>query len=405
MFKRIAISFVLVLVLAFVGCSSPYVRAQKEYYNGNPGEAETIILPESNKMVAENKICKNLYLWDLGVYRFSQSNFDGALESFMQSVKGVEEIHSAGKTVKATLTNASSQEYVGDPVEISVAYLYIGLCYYMKGDYQNALVGFRRSIEEDLSKEEIRHGDMSITNYLIGECYLKTGRYNEAIVAFRRAVEFNENLVPAWAGLYETILNHGDNSQVPVIREKYFGLTEKCYRENVQNNFNQGLTVLVFSGHPSLVKGDAWLGCFRNRKEIKEKAKVYEVTFKPTNHTYKTYLSDRIHNHFKDQGGMKKEAKHQATRAIIGKGMKAIFGFGGPSTDADIRFWPTMPGYFFIAYIPIEKGTYSLELNALDSDGDKLQKYFHMWDNINVKEGKRTLVVMTSYGTITTSPN
>ena len=93
--------------------------------------------------------------------------------------------------------------YAGDPVEISVAYLFIGLCYYYEADYSNAMIALRRSIEEDQTKEVGREGDMGITNFFMGESFSRFERWDDAAVAYRRAAEFYPELVPAWIRLWQ----------------------------------------------------------------------------------------------------------------------------------------------------------------------------------------------------------
>lgn len=403
MLKKIIVlsSFCSLLVLG--GCAGPYAKAQMEYYKGDPVKAEAILGPEADECVAKNAKEKNLMLWDLGVYRFAQGNFDGAIEAFMQGVKDVEELHSAGQTVGAALTSAGSQKYVGDPVEISMAYLYIGMCYYMKEDFQNALVGFRRSLEEDLSKEQVRQGDMGITNYLMGETFFQTGRYDDAAVAFRKAVEHEANLVPACIGLYQSLEKLGNTSELAKIREDIKTMAGDSVASFLDKDAGQGMTVAIFSGIAPKVTADAFLGAFRTRNENKHKVKAWQLNITPEPGPSLAYLSDEMQTHFTDQGGLGGEVKKQATRAIISTGMKAILGFGLGNTDADIRYWPTLPGYIYIAYAPLAPGRYSIEIQGKDSKDRIVGVFSRKFEDINVSEGKKTLVVLTSFGTISSS--
>lgn len=397
--KKGIIFFLIASVYLLAGCSSPYVGAQSKYYKGDPAAAEEIIAPVSEKALKKNSNNKNLLLWDLGVYRFAQGNYDGAIQTFMQSVRAVEDIHGAGRTALSALTSAAGQEYVGDPVEISMAYLYIGLSYYMKRDYENALVGFRRSLEEDLSKDESRQGDMGITNYVMGECYFVTGRYNDAVVAFKRTVEKDENFVPGWVGLYQALTKLGDTAELPMVEKKLSEKVESGYMERVLENSQQGITVVMFAGHASKVEKDAFLGAFRKRHEIKIDNKPWKVNVFPEKKSYETFYADKMHDHFTDQGGLGDEARKQATRALISAGFEICLGGGGPSSDADVRYWPTMPGYIYVGYLPVDPGCYSLELESEGKKGQLVKKATGNWEKIVVEEGKRTMVVVTSFGT------
>ncbi|MCG7852452.1 MAG: tetratricopeptide repeat protein [Methanosarcinaceae archaeon] len=401
--RRIVIPLVLAAILISAGCASPYISAEGEYFKGDPAAAEQILTPSAEEAVKKNSREKNLMIWDLGVYRFAQGNYDGAIEAFMEGVRDVEELHSTGQTVAAALTSASSQKYIGDPVEISMAYLYIGLSYFMKEDYQNALVGFRRSLEEDLSKDEARQGDMGITNFMMGETFLRVGKYDDAAVAFRRAIEQHDDFAPAYMGLSFALDKMGSTSDLARIKSK---LDTLIYDDNIKKNWSeypdQGITVVMFSGKASKVQKDAFTGSFRKRSENQHNAKKWLLNVLPEPGRANLYFSDAMHEHFTDQGGLGDEVRQQTTRAVIGTGMKALFGFG-INTDADIRYWPTLPGYIYVGYVPVPAGNYSIEVEGLGNSNKLIEAFSREYDGIEVVDGKRTLVVITSFGTVSMS--
>jgi tetratricopeptide (TPR) repeat protein len=401
MAKRLVLAAFLAAAVLWVGCATPYMQAEQTYFAGDPAGAEKKIAPVAEQEAKKNGNMKNLYLWDLGVYRFAQGNYDGAIEALMQGVKDAEQIHNTGKTVAAALTSASSQKYVGDPVELSMAYLYIGLSYFMKGDYQNALVGFRRSLEEDLSKDETRKGDMGITNFLMGECCSRVGKFDDAIVAYRRAIEHEENLLPAYATLYWTLKRQGNTSDLARIEGEVEKRSSKEYLAQVDSSAGQGIVVAVFAGRPSSVKKDEFLGAFRKRDEVKQPVEYWELSGGPKNTRVDLFLSDNMHGHYTDQGGLAQDAKKQATRAVAAKAMSAIpiLGLFAPSTDADLRFWPTIPGRVHVGYLPVPPGTYDLTVKGYDKEHNPLDAYSQSLKGIAVPEHKRALVVLTSWRT------
>jgi tetratricopeptide (TPR) repeat protein len=403
--RDIVIPFILIAILLSAGCASPYVTAQKQYWSGDPATAEQTLTPKAEEAIEKDNKEKNLMAWDLGIYRFSQENYDGAIEVFMEGVRDVEELHSTGQTVAAALTNASSQKYIGDPVEVSMAYLYIGLSYYMKGDYQNALIGFRRSLEEDLSKDEARQGDMGITNYMMGETFLQIDRYDDAAVAFRRAIEHQDDLAPAYMGLYGALAKMGSTTDLMMIENKLDSLVDGNIKENWREYPDQGITVAMFCGRASKIEKDAFLGAFRKRAENKHKVKQWYLNVIPEPGRSKIYFSDAMHEHFTDQGGLGDEIRKQTTRAVVGAGMKALLGFSLGGADADIRYWPTIPGYIYIGYVPVPAGSYSIEVEGLSNKDKPIEAFTRTHSGIGVAEGKRTLVVLTSFGTVSSSVN
>ncbi|MBN2184526.1 MAG: tetratricopeptide repeat protein [Candidatus Krumholzibacteriota bacterium] len=399
--KKLNILFLVALSGFLFGCSTPYIKAQGKYFSGDPAAAEEILAPAAEKEVEKSGKNKNLYLWDLGVYRFFQGNYDGAIESFHAGVVDADMLHTAGETVGAAFTSASSQNYVGDPVEVSLAYFYLGLSYYMKGDYQNALVGFRRSLEEDISKDLARQGDIGITNYMMGEVFFRTGRYDDAAVAFKRAVDYKEGFLPGYAGMYQSNVNLNRVSDLGIIEEKIVSIGGQGYFDGVRENSGSGITLLMMSGRASKVKSDAFTGAFRNRAEFTQPDPYWKGRVDENSGEYRLYLADRMHDHFEDQGGAGDEVKKQATRALVSEGMKAIpvLSLFAPSTAADVRYWPTLPGGFYVGYFPLEPGSYSVEVTGVNRSGADPDTG-NQWDGIEVKENRRTLVVMNSFGSV-----
>jgi hypothetical protein len=344
---------------------------------------------------------KNLYLWDLGVYRFSQGNYEGAITCFMESVKDKEEIHDGGQTAKAILTDAKNQKYVGDPVEVSVAYLYLGLAFYMNEDYQNALVALRRSIEEDLSTDDSRQGDMAVTNYILAETFWRVGKYDDAAVAYRRALEHSADLVPAYIGLYHAMRALGKTADEERILDEIRKRVDEDYFEAVTDSAGeQGISFVLFTGRPSKVEQ---VSAFRKRKEIKQENPDWRMSCGIAGkQEVNLFLADKMHDHLTDQGGLSDELRQQTTRAVTGTVMKQIplVSLFAPSTEADIRYWPTMPGYVYIGYYPAESGIHQLSLQGYGKNGVPIPGRTRSWTNIGVEKGKRKLVIINGCYTL-----
>jgi tetratricopeptide (TPR) repeat protein len=408
MLTRHYLCVALVIGVAYLaGCApNPYAKAQKHYYDCEPALAEEVLAPLAQEEQAKDGKMKNLYLWDLGVYRFSQGNYEGAITCFKESVQDKEEIHDGGETAKAVLTNAASQKYVGDPVEVSVAYLYLGLAFYMNGDYENALVAFRRSIEEDLSKDDSRQGDMAVTNYILAEAFWRVGKYDDAAVAYRRALEHSADLVPAYVGLYHAMRALGKTADEQRILGEIEKRVDEDYFEAVTDSTGaQGISLVLFTGHPSKVER---VSAFRKRKEINQEVPSWQMSCGIAgNQDIHLFLADNMHNHMTDQGGLSDELRQQTTRAVAGTVMKQIpfVGLFAPSTEADIRYWPTMPGHVYIGYYSAEVGLHQLSLRACGKDGVPIPERTWSWDGIEVEAGKRELVIVNGCYTLSKPVN
>jgi len=380
---------------------NPYAKAQKHYYKCEPAMAEEVLAPLVEEEQSKDGKMKNLYLWDLGVYRFSQGNYEGAITCFMESVRDKEKIHDGGKTAKAILTDTKEQKYVGDPVEVSIAYLYLGLAFYMNGDYQNTLVALRRSIEEDLSKDDSRQGDMAVTNYILAEAFWRVGKYDDAAVAYRRALEHSADLVPAYIGLYHAMRVLGKTADEERILDEIKKRVDEDFFEAVSDSAGaQGISFVLFTGRPSKVER---ISAFRKRKEIKQKTPGWRMSCGIAGkQDVNLFLADKMHDHLTDQGGLSDELRQQTTRAVTGTVMKQIpfVSFFAPSTEADIRYWPTMPGYVYIGYYPAEPGIHQLSLIGCGKNGALIPGCTWSWEDVEVEEGKRKLVVVNGCYTL-----
>jgi tetratricopeptide (TPR) repeat protein len=394
---------VLVLValglLLLSGCAvNPYLKGHQQYYSGDPGAAELTLAPVAEKEIAADGKWKNLYLWDMGVYQFNQGKYKEAVESLKASVADRERMYGTGETIKTVaLKSASSSKYLGDPVEVSVAYLYMGFSYFLVGDFENCLVAFRRSAEEDLSKDEVRIGDMAITNYMMGESYLQTKGFDDAVVAFRRATASSPDFVPAYVGMLRAANQNHDRAAQEFARSELEKRVAPEYLALCDEHPNQGIVIVLSSEPPDAVTADMWLGAFRKRQEIKTVVDHWQLIAEPE-HALALNQADHMHTHFKDQGGFEGEANRQMSKALVGQGLKAAgCGILAPSTDADVRYWSTMPGRFFVGYLPATSGTYGLSLRCFDKKNNELLKLSQQWPDVVVQEGQRTVLIVNSY--------
>ncbi len=402
MVKKRNLIVVVVLCGCLAGCiPNTYMGARQQYYNGDPVAAEELLKPEMDAQIEKNGVNKNLVMWDMGIYRFFRGDYNGAIKSFMDGLADADALHTAGETVGAAFSSASSQMYVGDPVEISLAYFFVGLSYYMIGEYQNALIGFRRSLEEDMSSDKSRQGDLGITNYMMGESFIRTGRYDNAAVAYRRAIEYKKNLLPAYVGLYQAYIKMNKVSDSRLAGEEIKKIGGPRYFDDVKENPDNGITVIMMSGRASMVTADKTSGAFRQRKEILPGSENWKISVNKFPGKYDLYLSDKMHDHFMDQGGVVGEAKRQITRALVGAAMKEIpvLKFFAPDTDADTRYWATIPSCFYIGHYPLSPETYSISVSDVCMGGVGASTG-NRWDGIVVSENKKILLVMNSFGSM-----
>jgi len=390
----------------FSGCAPNLHRnALAQYRAGDPAGAEATLTP----WLMEKPDDKNrmLYLWDMGMFRFAQGNYRGANDVWMQSdvLAGVEP--GSGETFSALMSADANKDYLGDPVEHSLASLYVGLGFYMEGDYQNALVAFKKSLEWDFNKDPEHTGNMVITNHMMGECYSLMEEPDNAVVGYRRALLENPDFVPSYVGVIRELTKMNNMDEASRYKEELAARAPATYIERVEQR-PQGILAVIMSDRPPPVEEVA--DAFRKRKEIKERIRSWVVasdelysreagddlsSFIPDS-TLHASLADRTLTHFQDQGG----ETGQVTRKLVQAGMSAIteslFGFGTDSS-ADLRYWTTIPGDVFAMYLPLEPGLHTVRASAYDDNNGGLYDYRQVWYYIPVRENETTALVLISH--------
>jgi len=375
------------------------VKAQQEYWKGDAQAARETLQPELDKNVEKDTKAKNLFLWDMGVYCFSVADYECAAEMFEASVQAYQEIHGTGKTAKSMFKSASGMKYAGDPVEISTAWLFMGLSFHLSGNTSNGMVALRRSIEEDICKEADCEGNMVVTNFLMGEYYRRQGAFDDAVVAFRRAIQFSPDLVPAYVGLHEALSAQGKVSDAEQAYEQLSERVDPSYLADIKECGDQGALVVMYGERCPSVTKDMFTGMFRKRRDIRAGISSWQISANPSGGQYQMNLADQMSTHVHEQGGFGGEAKKQVTRAVVGTAMKQIpcVGLFAPSTDADLRYWATMPGSFYIGYIPLKSGEYNFQVTGFDHKGREVPMYAKNWSSIIVEEGVKPMIFASGY--------
>jgi tetratricopeptide (TPR) repeat protein len=392
------LSMLLTAAVCFSGCVTVHQKALNYYAAGDPALAETTIEPLLEDPENKDYI---LCLWDDGMFRFSQGNYKGAIEDWMKAgeLTGVEP--GALETSLELFSSDASKRFLGDPVEHSVSYLYVGLAFYMLRDYEKATIAFRKSLEWDFSTEQERQGDMVITNMLLGECYARAGEHDQAAVAYRRALTANPDCVAAGIGLCRELRAMGDDMQAKKYCDEIAAKEPEGYVASLEED-TSGILVVVMSGPAPSVEKDAYLGAFRKRVNVKTPLDHWKIECVDEKEDVDASLADDLLTHFKDQGGESGQAVRKGVQVAASAVMKEvpILGLFAPSTEADVRYWSTLPGDVFVAYLPATPGTHTICARAYDKKDRPLDNYRQIWHYIPVREGENTVVVLISHANL-----
>ena len=117
-------------------------------------------------------------------------NYDAAQVELMRCYKDLTEHQDPTGEAAAALSDERLKVFKGEPFERAMMCCYLGLTYYMEGDYNNARVFFAQADMQNATKldnmKDYRH-DFQLGHYWLGRAYLKLGQEDNARIAFAKA--------------------------------------------------------------------------------------------------------------------------------------------------------------------------------------------------------------------------
>lgn len=117
-------------------------------------------------------------------------NYDAARAELLDCYKDITGHEDKDKENVAAISDERAKLFKGEPFERAMLCSYLGLIYYMEGDYGNARVFFTQVDMQNATKadnmKDYRH-DFQLGHYWLGRTYLKLGQEDNARIAFTKA--------------------------------------------------------------------------------------------------------------------------------------------------------------------------------------------------------------------------
>ena len=146
---RASVSVALAGAILLGGCQSPGKwskgdKAVRDYFDGNYEGAVTRLEPLSKK-TDQNYVLNNLRL---GSSALAAYDLTDAEQAFLRAWEVINAggVNSPGRAIAATWLDEKIKIWKGEPYERAMASFYLGLIYYMRGDYDNARAGFENAL-------------------------------------------------------------------------------------------------------------------------------------------------------------------------------------------------------------------------------------------------------------------
>src|SRR5687768_111852 len=196
----------LLLLLLVPGCAPNQAQRQAaqavaDYRAGNYTNAVQRLDPLSSK-ADENFVLNNLRLGSAALAKYDLETAEGAFLRAYEVLNSVG-VNDGGRTLGAVLLSEGIRVWRGEPFERAMANFYLGLVYYMRGDYANARGAFENALfklrdygEQKGKDDQYREteSNFALGYVMLGRAYQRLGRDDLARNNYERAVALRPDL-------------------------------------------------------------------------------------------------------------------------------------------------------------------------------------------------------------------
>jgi len=194
------------LLATLTGCvasrrSIDVQNAVTDYYSGAYDRAADVLRPMA-RATDEDFVLNNVRLGSAALGDYDLDQAEGAFLRAYE-VMNAFGVNTGGRTLGAVLVSESIKVWKGEPFERAMAHFYLGLVYYMRGDWNNARAAFENALFKlrDYGTERDRRdqyreveSNFVIAHLMLGKCWQKLGRDDLARANFGRVAELQPYL-------------------------------------------------------------------------------------------------------------------------------------------------------------------------------------------------------------------
>jgi tetratricopeptide (TPR) repeat protein len=174
-----------------------------DYHNANFPAAEAKLRPLAEQTNGDF-VLNNLRL---GSATLAAGELDQAEAAFLRAYEVLNSVgvNNGGRSLGAVVVGERIKVWKGEPFERAMANHYLGLIYYMRGDYANARAAYENALfklrdyaDDHDNKNDAREvdSDFALASIMLGKCWLHLGRTDLAQANFDRAASLRPELTP-----------------------------------------------------------------------------------------------------------------------------------------------------------------------------------------------------------------
>jgi tetratricopeptide (TPR) repeat protein len=208
--RRSICALLLTALLAIAtGCQDDSMgrEAQYDYSVGNYPRAERVLKKAATK-TDENYVLNNDRLGSVALVNYDLNTAESA---FLRSYEVINSanVNDGGRALSAAVVGENNKIWKGEPFERAMVNYYLGLLYYMRGDYNNSRAAFENALfklrdygsGDDPKQYSEFESDFSLAYMMLGKCYLHLGQPDKAKNMFDLGVKERPDLANVAQGL------------------------------------------------------------------------------------------------------------------------------------------------------------------------------------------------------------
>jgi len=355
------------LALLAGGCvSQDQIDAQTavtDYQVGDYTAARQLLTPLAKK-TNEDFVLNNVRLGSdtLAMYDLltSQSAFLNAYE-----VLNSYGVNNGGRTLGAVLVDEKIKIWRGEPFERAMANFYLGLIYYIQGDYNNARAAFENALfklrdyqadnQQDVSADKYKELDSNfvLAQYMLARCYQRLGQSDLAAANFKRVVE----LRPELSVLADANLNQQSN--VLLVIDAGYGPQKATNGDGAFVGFYPTPREVGPPPRPQVVVDGAELGVYDLNYPLVDLIALAQDRRWQSIDTVRAVKSI-LGTGLMVGGAYEALTAQHAGNAAVGLGIIAAGALLKASSQADTRIWEMLPRSTYVIPLKLSPGKHDL---------------------------------------------
>lgn len=354
-------------------------------------DAADVALRAGDREGASRALQKQVHVVDLalnsvrlGSSAIAAGDYDAATKAFRDATRIMNRFHMNTELQKfwGRIIDETQLVYKGEPYERAMAHYYLGILYYMRGDYGNAGACLRNSLfklkiydeQNDLEKEDSAESEFALGWYLLARCRQRMNDPENTKRCYQYAAQ---PLGPANRWVADQEVNADSN--VLLVIESGKGPYKTVYGPNaVLADLNP-----MFVSRP--LAPQVWV----DGKKVRQPAHLINMRHIAAKKKWQNIDTIRYVKGFLSSGLAVEALRRGDQGSPVLRGLAKALSLG---TSYDIRHWEMMPDSVYVLPLELPPGKHTLKIIYRDTRGAPCPWHQQEWDEVDVPAKRERLL-------------